>query len=230
MWRSGFLNFNKERIMQINRRYHTDLEQKRLLSTVRSINTREAKRDAAWMNLLRLAGMRIGEFSRLTIAQARLALEEGWLFIPKEHRKGKRRDHSVLVTEPMRVELRRLIDLQREFGGTGADDGPLVLSGRGQRMSVRSYQARYAGWCRQAGVQGSPHWMRHTAAMNIMRRSGAQDPRGIVQAALGHTTIASSGIYTAPSKEDLAEALSRASRSGRTPRRDMRARFEGVLA
>lgn len=216
--------------MQTNYRYHTQAEQKRLLATVRNINTREAKRDAAWMNLLRLAGMRIGEFSRLTIAQARLALEEGWLFIPKEHRKGKRRDHSVMVTEPMRAELRRLIDLQREFGGAGADDEPLVLSARGQRMSVRSYQARYEGWARLAGVQGSPHWMRHTLAMNIVKYSKADNPLAIVQAALGHVSIASTGIYTRPSKEDLAEALCRAHRSGRTPRRDMRARFEGVLA
>ncbi len=214
--------------MQINHRYHTEAEQTALLRCIRQFRAPEAQRDAAWINLLRLSGMRIGEFSRVTVRQARLALEQGWLFIPKEHRKGKREDHSVLVTEPMRADLRALLDLQRQCGGSGADDEPLIWSRKGRAMSIRGYQDRYRHWCRKAGIQGSPHWARHTHAMNIMRRSTARDPRGIVQAALGHADISSSGFYTRVSKEELEAALRQVHQPGRGRRRDMRKVFEGV--
>lgn len=215
--------------MQVNHRYHTEAEQELLLRTVRQFGSLEARRDAAWINLLRLSGMRIGEFSRVTVLQARLALERGWLFVPKEHRKGQRHDHSIVVTEPMREALRSLLAIQTEAFGSGADTEPLIYSRRGRAMSIRGYQDRYAHWCRQAGIQGSPHWMRHTRAMNIMRRSTSNDPRGIVQAALGHTDISSSGIYTRVSKEELQGALAAVDSGGRRARRrTMRAAFEGA--
>ncbi|MTD32435.1 tyrosine-type recombinase/integrase [Paludibacterium denitrificans] len=53
----------------------------------------------------------------------------------------------------------------------------------------------------------TPHFFRHTRAMNIMRSSEADDPRGIVQKALGHSTVATTGIYTEPSREDIEATL-----------------------
>lgn len=218
---------------QVNHRYHTEVEQAALLRTVRQFATLEARRDAAWIALLRDTGFRIGEFSQMNVAQATLALQKGWLFIPREHRKGRpetRTDHSVPVTDPVRASLQALLRVQVDMGGTGAPGEPLVLSRKGRRMSIRGYQFRYHQWCALAGIEGSPHWMRHTRAMNIMKRSRSTDPRGIVQGALGHTSIASSGIYTRISKEELRRSLEEVDGLRRPRRRQMRRIYEGVAA
>lgn len=217
--------------MQATQRYLTEGEQSRLLALVKSHAGVQAARDRAWISLLRNTGLRVGEFSVMTVRQARLALEAGWLFIPKAHRKGGQRDHSVMVTEPVRADLRALLTIQRDmgrlYGKCGADDEPLVLSQKGNAMSIRSYQDRMRYWCRQIGITASVHWLRHTRAMNIMRRSTSSDPRGIAQAALGHATIASTGIYTGVTREELEAQLRQVDGGPRVPRRKMRAAFEG---
>ena len=191
------------------KRYLTEEEQRLLLSTPKKHSDVIARRDYAWIRLLRDTGFRITEFSLMTVLDAQTALNVGYIYIPKLHRKGKRADHSKLVTQPVRAALLDLLDIRREMGYADTLDAPLVMSRKHGRMGVRAYQQRVAHWAQLAGIPGnvSPHWLRHTRAMNIMRRTTSNDPRGIVQAELGHASIASSGIYTAISREDLQKAL-----------------------
>jgi len=101
----------------------------------------------------------------------------------------------------------------------------LVLTRKSNGLSVRSYQDRMLFWCDAAGIEpASPHWLRHTRAMRIMRSSKAKDPRGIAKAVLGHSSISSTGVYTGPSKEDISDAL-HAIDGGRAPRRSVKARY-----
>ncbi len=210
------------------RRYLTESEQTKLLATIRQFSSVQARRDAAWVRLLLTTGCRIGEFSRLTVKQARMALVAGWLFIPKAQRKGKHMDHQVPITAPMREDLQALLKLHWEMGGDGTDTDLLILTRRHLGMSVRGFQDRLAVWCDQCGIEASPHWLRHSRAMNIMRRSTSSDPRGLVQGALGHADISSSGIYTRMSKEELAAQLNAVDGGRRVAKRDVRAVFEGV--
>lgn len=192
-------------------RYFTERQQGQLLSTIRTRAAVLARRDYAWIRLLTVTGLRIGEFSRMRLADARFALETGWIFIPAEHRKGRageRRDHRLPVTQPVRECLEALVSIRTEMGGDPNPETPLIASRKHARMSVRAYQERMAHWCREAGLEhASPHWLRHTRAMNILRRTTAANPLGIVQVALGHASLASTGVYTRPSKEDLQRAL-----------------------
>lgn len=202
-------------------RYLTEAQQRSLLNTIKSHANVLARRDFHWIRLLRDTGQRIGEFSLTTYRDARFALETGWIFIPKDRRKGrkgKRKDHQVPVTAPVRESLKALLAIHTEMGGDGADDSPLVLSREGNAMAIRTYEERMGAWCRVAGIElASPHWLRHTRAMNVMRKSEAKDPRGIVKALLGHETIASTGIYTGVTKEEILEAARRT--DGGRPRR-----------
>lgn len=189
------------------RRYLTDLEQASLLKTVREVNTMAAHRDHAWIRLMLATGMRVGEFSRLTVGDLRAARETGWLFIPREHRKGKHRDHQVPVTKLVAEAIDALLALH---GAKTSDLEPAVPSrkhgagGAGQGLAVRSYQDRMKRWCARAGIEAaSPHWLRHTRAQNIKRRSTSADPLAIVQGALGHASRSSTAIYTAPTKEEV---------------------------
>lgn len=196
--------------MRVMRRYLTAEEQARLLNAARACKAPAAQRDYWWMRLLLDTGLRVGEFSRLTVGQAHHALETGWIVIPAEHRKGKRADHEVRVTAPVREALAGLLGIAEELEGGAqlAWQTPLVSSRSGRALSVRSYQDRTRHWCRVAGLPPcSPHWFRHTRAMNILRKTTAANPLGVVQASLGHVSLSSTGVYTGLTKEDLAAAL-----------------------
>lgn len=186
-------------------RYLTVAEQQHLLRTAQRVNEPLAQRDYHIMAALLYSGCRIGEFSRLCLGDVWSALKSGYLFLPREYRKGGRRDHRVLLTRPLRLHLVALLNLR----GDGLAEDALVAGRFGGAMSVRSYQQRIAYWAEQAGLpmRVSPHFFRHSRAMNIMRCSEAADPRGIVQQALGHSSVATTGIYTAPSREQVAQVL-----------------------
>jgi len=210
------------------RRYFTEEEQRRLLKKVGALRDIQARRDDAWIRCLIHTGMRIGEFSRLTVGDAMEALRTDYLFIPREHRKGKKRDHMVRVTQPVRDALGDLLKVRREMGYADKADAPLVLSRNHQSMTVRGYQLRFKHWALESSLpeDASPHWLRHTRAMNIMAHTTSNDPRGIVQAALGHTTIASTGIYTGVSREELERSLDEVDGQGRMTVAKQRRRYE----
>lgn len=225
---SGGSFLNKQGISMDNvfRRYWTQSEQARLLSIVRGSSSILARRDAAVIVLLISSGFRIGEFSRLSVADAEDALESRWLFLPRELRKGKKVDHQVPVTRPIEDALRALLATRREMGHGAEREAPLVYSSKGRRMSVRGYQFRIAQWCAAAKLEGSPHFARHTRAMKIKRESTARDWRQVVKGALGHASIESSEAYTGLSKEDLQRELERIDGPGRVRKEDLRRRYD----
>ena len=221
-------------------RYLTEDEQARLLRTLKEAAGRGvlARRDDAVTRVLIHSGLRIGEFSRVTVGQALAALRAGYLFVPREHRKGDHKgtadDHRVFVTQPLRRALEDLLRVRHAMRPTDCREAdPLVLSRQGGALCVRSFELRMAAWGREAGLPPgfSPHWLRHTLAMNIIRRSTARNPLGIVQRALGHRRLSSTGVYTAPSREEVDVAMAEtAGAGGRVSLRELRRAWEGRAA
>jgi site-specific recombinase XerC len=211
----------KDTTMAINKRYLTDEEQRRLLQVVKAHGSPLAQRDYAWMRLLIETGMRINELATTTYWQAVQGLSSGWLVIKKEQRKGKRCGHEYMVTEPVRQCLETLLKLHDELrpmvSGAVHSPAPLLWGRCGvvkgvllqEHMSVRSFQARMKHWGYLAGLPDgvSPHWLRHTRGVNIIRRSRGNNPLKVAQLALGHASIASTGIYTQMSREEFAQEM-----------------------
>lgn len=197
--------------MSTMKRYLTDLEQQRLLQAARNCTSPLAQRDYWWMRLLIATGARVEEFSLWSAEQAEAALSTGWLVVPAWQRKGKKKGAEYLVTESVRQCLQALLALQREVVPPAGLQGPapLVWGREGARLSVRSYQARLRHWAQQAGLglAVSPHWLRHTRGMNIIRRSRSANPLKVVQQALGHSSISSTGVYTQMAREEYARDL-----------------------
>lgn len=204
----------------MQKRYLTDTEQRRLLAAAKGQTAALAQRDYAWMRLLIETGMRVNELATLRRTQAERALATGWLVVDKEQRKGKRRGHEYLVTEPVRQCLLQLMTLQEELRPMGVDGGlrPPLLWGRlsmvdgawqCEHMSVRSFQARMKHWAVRAGLPDgvSPHWLRHTRGVNIIERSRGKNPLKVAQLALGHVSLASTGIYTQMSRQTYEQEL-----------------------
>lgn len=213
-------------------RYLTEEEQLRLLATLKERACADllGRRDAAVIRALIHSGLRIGEFSRITVGLALTALKTKYLFIPREHRKGQTRDHRCFVTHALRSDLEDLITVRYELRpGDCHESDPLVIGRHGEGMTVRNFELRFAHWAGVAGLPPgvSPHWLRHTRAMNILRRSSARNPLGVVQSALGHESIRSTGVYTATPREEVEAALTETDGRRRLSLREMRQSFEG---
>lgn len=219
----------------MQKRYLTDEEQRRLLHAARASSGLLAQRDHAWLRLLIETGMRVNELASIELEQAKRALETGWVVVRKDQRKGKRRGHEYLVTEPVRQCLQVLVRLHDELRPMVEIDPdqalPLVWGRCGMvagamrcdHISVRSLQARLKHWAYLAGLPDgvSPHWLRHTRGVNIIRRSRGNNPLKVAQLALGHTSIASTGIYTQMSREEYTREL-QAVAGGRMRKADAR--------
>ena len=187
--------------------YLTESEQSRLLATIKQWADEKAQRDYHMVSALMHSGMRIGEFLQISVGDVLSAFESGYLYIPKEHRKGGKRDHSVYLTKSLRLDLANLLAMR-------ASDNPqhYLIAGRTdqQPMSARNVQKRVQVWANAAGLSHlhvTPHFFRHTHAMNIVRSSTAREPLRIVKAALGHRSLNTTAIYTEASREEVGAAL-----------------------
>jgi site-specific recombinase XerC len=205
------------------KRYLTETEQQHLLNTAKNTNCPLAQRDYWWMRLCINTGARVTELSLFTAAQAEAALACGWLVALPQQRKGGKRGQEYMVTPSVRQALQALLDIHRAEAppaDTVQGPAPLLWGRDGKRLSVRSYQARLQHWAKAAGLghlHVSPHFLRHTRAMNLLRRTRAKNPLAVVQEALGHTSISSTGIYTRMCREEYEAALREAD-GARVPR------------
>lgn len=205
------------------KRYLTEAEQQQLLKAAKTNTCPLAQRDYWWMRLCINTGARVTELSLFTAAQAEAALATGWLVALPQQRKGGKRGQEYMVTASVRECLHALLAMHRADAppaDTVEGDAPLLWGRDGQRLSVRSYQARLQHWAKAAGLghlHVSPHFLRHTRAMNLLRRTRAANPLAVVQEALGHASISSTGIYTKMSREEF-EAAIRQADGARVPR------------
>lgn len=187
--------------------YLTESEQAHLLTTIKQWADDKAQRDFHIVSALIHSGMRIGEFLQISVGDVVAAFSSGYLYIPKEHRKGGKRDHSVYLTKSLRIDLAHLLTMR------GSDNPKhYLIAGRldQQPMSARNVQQRVQEWANVAGLSHlhvTPHFFRHTHAMNIVRNSTAREPLRIVKAALGHRNINTTSIYTEASREEVDAAL-----------------------
>ena len=155
-----------------------------------------ALRDAAVMELLYATGIRVSELCGLDIDD-----------VNHERRcvrvlgKGNRER-----TVPMGLPADRALDRWRRAGRpvlvTGASGPALFLGARGGRLDPRT--ARRVVHQRLGAVAGGPdtgpHGLRHTAATHLLE--GGADLRS-VQEILGHSSLATTQIYTHVSIERL---------------------------
>ncbi len=224
----------RERTMD---RYLTEDEQARLLKVLKDAACRDAlgRRDDAAVRTLLHSGMRLGEFLRIGVGDALAALESGYLYLPKGHRKGEAMDLAIYLTKPLRRALQDLLKVRIELAAMDCrTEDPLVVGRHGEGVTTRAFELRYKVHARLAGLAiSSPHWLRHSFAMNIRRHSTAQDPMGIIQRALGHRSIASTSVYAHATKEDVERALDEAARAmtpGRITKAALRLAYQGRMA
>lgn len=192
----------------VEERYLTESEETQLFKTVKMFGDVYARRDSAWMQLLRQTGIRVGTMAGLTVLDARLALKTKRLVLRDEICKRKK-GYTVHANKKALSALRCLLKIRLEIGYHLQPDQPLVMSRKHKAMSVRAYQDRMKHWREKAQLQikATPHYFRHTLGHRIMDRSTASNPLLVVKSALGHSTVDSSAVYAKPNRGQIIDDL-----------------------
>lgn len=165
-------------------------------------------RDAAVLELLYSSGLRVSEL----VALNRSSIDHGQRTV-RVHGKG---DKERIV--PVGVPALTAIEQWRRDGrpvlvdvagpGRGADDA-LFLGVRGGRLGDRAVRTLVDRHAAEAGISRhiSPHTLRHSAATHLVE--GGADLRS-VQDFLGHSSLATTQIYTHVSAERLRRTIDQA--------------------
>ncbi|WP_089015681.1 tyrosine recombinase XerC [Micromonospora inositola] len=159
-------------------------------------------RDRVLLELLYGTGIRISEACGLDVAD----VDHGRRVVRVLGKGGRER------AVPYGVPAQRALDVWLSRGrpalaGPGSGSA-LLLGARGGRLNPTTARRIVAGYAERAGLpRTSPHGLRHSAATHLLE--GGADLRA-VQELLGHSSLASTQIYTHVSVERLRAAYRQA--------------------
>lgn len=175
-----------------------------LLKTARGLPIKAEKYEDCThlcLSLLAATGLRVSELCAIRLRDVRIDTGEIKVF-----GKGARERIVIVANQTVRKELHNYI---RMLGDMTTADAYLLRNSRGRVMTPQCLRLRIHSLVRRAklGRRTTPHMLRHTAATLLLE--GGVDIR-FVQRLLGHSSIATTQIYTHVSDVALRKALERA--------------------
>ena len=168
-------------------------------------------RDAAMVELLYGAGLRVGELVGLDVAASDQAARAGRGWVDAQagdiHVQGKgSKRRAVPLGRTAAEALARWLAVRGQVGATEADAAQALFVGRrGTRLTAQSIWQRLRRRSLRAGLATPvhPHMLRHSFASHVLQSSG--DLRA-VQELLGHANIGTTQVYTRLDFQHLAKA------------------------
>lgn len=160
-------------------------------------------RDRAVLLVLYATGIRVGELAALDVDDVPLTARTGVVIV----RAGKGSDGGVYREVPLAADARGAVkawlDDRAHWPGCGSM-AALFPNRRGGRLTTRALRGIIDRLAAAAGVEASPHTLRHTAATRWLR-AGVD----IVTVAelLGHAWLDTTRRYTQPSTDQLHAAV-----------------------
>ncbi len=166
----------------------------------------------AMFELLYSSGLRVSELCSLDVTAVRdgdyqsagwIDFSEGMVLVTGKGNKQR----MVPVGKAALQALKLWLDARGER--LSDDPYPLFLSQRGKRITPRMVQQRIKQHAQMLGIPADvhPHMMRHSFASHMLQSSG--DLRA-VQEMLGHSSLASTQVYTALDFQHLAAVYDKA--------------------
>ncbi|OGV82679.1 MAG: hypothetical protein A3K19_32580 [Lentisphaerae bacterium RIFOXYB12_FULL_65_16] len=163
-----------------------------------------AARDAAILEVIYSAGLRINEAASLNLEMVDLL--SGTFVV-----KGKgRKERLCVLGAPAMQALKAYLDRRDSLGlAARRARGPLFLNLRGTRLTSRSVQRTFKTYLAVAQLPSdyTPHKLRHSFATHLL--DAGADLRS-VQELLGHASLSTTQIYTHVSSERLKAAYAKA--------------------
>jgi len=175
---------------------------RQLLEQPTKLNTLEAKRDKAMLELLYASGMRISELVGLNLGDVNT--EEGFVrCFGKGHK-----ERIVPIYEQAARLVKEYIGETRPKLARKKDEVALFLNPRGDRLTRQGFWQKLKEYAKSAGLntQISPHTLRHSFATHML--SGGADLRA-VQELLGHANISTTQVYTHLTSEHVRRTYER---------------------
>jgi len=151
-------------------------------------------RDRAMFRLMLDAGLRAGEVAALRLGD--LSVEPGSLTMGRLRVWGKGNKERILWLMPDTLALLLAWLAQRPAVTSEA----LFITRRGQGLSVRGIEERLTHYCRAAGVEVSPHQLRHTFGR---RMAEAEMPVTSLARLMGHAQVTTTQVYIAGAGVDV---------------------------
>jgi integrase/recombinase XerC len=176
-------------------------------------NSASGLRDRALLELLYAAGLRVSEAASMDLTDIDLDRRRVRVL-----GKGSK-ERVVPFGEHAAGAVRAYVRMGRPEFQPAAREQALFLNPRGKRLSVRSIQTTVHKWsARKAlGPGVHTHTLRHSFATHLL--DGGADLR-VVQELLGHSTPATTEIYTHVSQAKSREAYERAHPRAKSPAPD----------
>ena len=142
-------------------------------------------RDCALLELLICTGIRIGEAASISLDN--IITQEHTILI---HGKGRKQRLIYISDSTSWERLNRLIKTRKKENGHH-----LFINRNGQPLSTHGIEDVYKKYIKLAKIneQSTPHYLRHTFATHLL--ANGADLRS-VQEILGHTSVATTQIYT----------------------------------
>lgn len=181
-------------------------DQTRLLREVARPRTKDPTkrpwRDLAIVTLLLHTGLRVGELCALKFSDIEMSERKGSLVV-RAGKGGKYRE--VPLNAEARKALKDYLEVRPKW------EGPLFRSQKGGALSPSAVWRVVEKVGRAAGVELSPHTLRHTFGTNLLR--GGTDLVSVATL-LGHESLGTTAIYTRPSQNHLAQEVQKLSLLG----------------
>ncbi|GBD99820.1 tyrosine recombinase XerD [bacterium BMS3Abin07] len=204
----GFYRYlNYERISENNptenitspRKWHTvpkALSLKEVISLLEVKRpTRFYTRDAAMLELMYSAGLRVSELVSIKIEN--INFESGYIRVLG---KGSKERLVPVNTRVIKKIKNYMADLRPGLIKDSNYTSVLFLSNRGRRMSRQRFWQTIKEIGKITGIKVTPHMIRHSFATHLLE--GGADLRA-VQKMLGHSDISTTQIYTKVTSERL---------------------------
>jgi len=175
---------------------HTDL-----LRLLRTVHRGGKKRDIAIIEVLANTGLRVGELAALSLEDIEISERKGWVTV----RAGKGVKYRGV---PLNADARKALSEYLEVRPEG-EDHHLFLGQRGNGFTPSGIWRVVKKYGQQAGLDISPHALRHTYGTRLVREEGVD--LVTVATMMGHKSLDTTAIYTQPSEEDMARAAEKLS-------------------
>ena len=161
---------------------------RRLLEEPAKLNTPEARRDRAMLELLYASGMRVSELVSLNLEDI---LKDGYV---RAFGKGHK-ERIIPIHQRAVLAVEDYLRSARPSIVTGRGEKALFLNRRGDRLTRQGFWQILKAYAKAAelGADVTPHTLRHSFATHML--SGGADLRS-VQELLGHANISTTQVYT----------------------------------
>ncbi|MFD4328326.1 tyrosine-type recombinase/integrase [Nocardioides sp. NPDC058538] len=163
---------------------------------------RRGVRDHALVNLLHASGVRISEAVELDVDDVPFSERKGVVHV-RLGKGEKPRDIPLSGPSSALRALAAWCAYRRDQLGMPDDAGPLFVSRRGERLAERSMRDVVTKVGTAAGVELSPHTLRHTFGRALVDK-GADLPT--VATLMGHNDVNTTMVYTGPREDHLVAA------------------------